>query len=288
MHCVIQPISNHIEMKLVAQYLDHFDADIILLQETCDCWTIRQLISAMPINGPHYRPYLLKGTDTGTGQNVALITKVDPLEDLYRSDEYVPYPVEGSSCPSSNTGTQGCSKHFRARFHVDGLDRDLSIFNFHFLAYPDDTSRCLQREGQAEIIANMIKEEVMRGNLIIAAGDYNDFASSICDINCNRPISMVESILLNAGDLINSANRITQIDERYASWYDCSNDCVVSTKCFSMIDHVLMSQNGLFDRIVDMRIDHGFDNGCDTLYSDHWPYIITFDLSRNVFYNSTS
>ena len=104
--------------------------------------------------------YIL-GTDTATGQNVALITKIDPYDDLYRSNEYIPYPVSGSNCGyTGNDGTQGCSKHFRSRFKIDGLDKDLSIFNLHFLAFPDDITRCVRREGQATVIANMVKEDV--------------------------------------------------------------------------------------------------------------------------------
>ena len=225
--------------------------------------------------------YIL-GMDTATGQNVGLITKIDIIEDLYRNEEYVPYPVSESVCPSqSYSGTQGCSKQFRAVFDVDNLDQPLSIFNFHFLAFPDNLSRCPRREGQATVIANMIKEDIERGHLIIAAGDYNDFSSSVCDINCNEPISGVESILRNAGGLINSAAYIDNINQRYASWYNCEGDCVVVDKCLSMIDHVLMSNPGLFDIINDMRIDHSFQNGCNTYYSDHWPYYIEFDLTQS-------
>ena len=93
----------------------------------------------------------ITGLDTATGQNVAMMTKIDPLDALYRSDERVSYPIPGSSCPSSSaTGTQGVSKHFRSRFRIDGLSQDLSIFNLHFLAFPDDTIRCRRREGQRE------------------------------------------------------------------------------------------------------------------------------------------
>lgn len=215
------------------------------------------------------------------------MTKIDPLDDLYRSNEYVPYPVPGSVCPNSGTsGTQGCSKHFRSRFRVEGLQQDLSIFNFHFLAFPTDVSRCVRREGQATVVANLIKEDFANGNLIIAAGDYNDYSSSVCDIHCNQPISSVETIIREAGDLINVAQGISNINERYASWYNCQNNCIVSSECFSMIDHVLVSQNGLYDIISDLRIDHGFENGCDTYYSDHWPYVIEFDLTRAKRYNN--
>jgi len=33
-----------------------------------------------------YNTYLKKSTDTGTGQNVGMLTKIDPLKDLVRTD----------------------------------------------------------------------------------------------------------------------------------------------------------------------------------------------------------
>ena len=103
----------------------------------------------------------------------------------------------------------------------------------------------------------------------------------VYDINCNQPISSVESIIRTAGNLINVAQGISNVNERYASWYNCNHDCIVVSKCFSMIDHVLLSQDGLYNLIRqgNVRIDHGFENGCDTYYSDHWPYVIEFDLT---------
>jgi hypothetical protein len=58
-----------------------------------------------------YKSYLRKGTDTYTGQNVGLLTRVDPVEDLWRSSNTAPYPISGSQCGySGSAGTYGCSK----------------------------------------------------------------------------------------------------------------------------------------------------------------------------------
>ena len=32
-------------------------------------------------------PYLKKGTDSATGQNVGMLTRIDPLVSLYRTEE---------------------------------------------------------------------------------------------------------------------------------------------------------------------------------------------------------
>ena len=117
--------------------------------------------------------------------------------------------------------------------------------------------RALRRVGHCSLelvidiavpFAEMVREEVARGNVVIAAGDMNDFASSVCDVNCNRPISAVESLLRDAGGLVNVATAISDIGERYASWWNCAGDCAVSTQCLSMIDHVLLSGEGCLKR----------------------------------------
>jgi len=213
---------------------------------------------------------------------VGIITKIDPIDDLYRSDELIPYPVPESDCPDAqSSGTQGCSKHFGARFRVDGLSQILSVFGLHFLAFPADSGRCLRREGQATVIAELVRNEVANGNAVMVAGDLNDFAESVCDIACNRPISGVESILRSAGDLVNVAERISMAEQRYSSWWNCDGDCVVKEECLSMIDQVLMSRNALFDAVRSVRFDHGFESGCGSMYSDHWPLVIELELNRN-------
>ena len=47
--------------QLIAKHLDGLDGDIIVVSEVCDCWTLRKFIEMMSVNGPDYRPYLLKG-----------------------------------------------------------------------------------------------------------------------------------------------------------------------------------------------------------------------------------
>ena len=221
------------------------------------------------------------GADTATGQNVGIITKIDPINDLFRSTEYIEYPVANSACPDlSSTGTTSCSKHFGARFQIEGLPQMLTIFGVHFLAIPSDSYRCLRREGQATVIANMVQQEVANGNMVVIAGDFNDYAESVCDISCHRPISAVESILRSAGDLVNAAERILLSEQRYSSWWNCDNDCLMKEECLSMIDQVLVSRNGLFEAVDSVRIDHGFESGCDSKYSDHWPVVVDFDINK--------
>ena len=47
-----------------------------------------------------------------------------------------------------------------------------------------------------------------------------------------------------------------------------------------MIDQVLVSRNGLFEAVDSVQIDHGFESGCDSKYSDHWPVVVDFDINK--------
>ena len=51
-----------------------------------------------------YRGFLKKGTDYNTGQDVALLTRVDPQSDLRRTADTAPFPSEGSQCHYNGAG----------------------------------------------------------------------------------------------------------------------------------------------------------------------------------------
>jgi hypothetical protein len=122
------------------------------------------LVPAMP------RLKSVTGTDTSTGQNVALLTRIDPSQPLARSEERVNFPVQGSSCGyqrrqgrkfDANLESSGVSKHFTARFSlanpwcnqsssscaVPALG--ISLIAAHLVSKPVDPRACSQREAQA-------------------------------------------------------------------------------------------------------------------------------------------
>ena len=189
----------------MADYLNEFDADIYIVQEVCDCWyvicfynvlqyisiipherTLKRLISLFPRAKQHlYKPYLLAGTDTRTGQNVAMISKIDPIKPLNRSNEFWKYPIPNSNCEwNHNPGDYiDVDKHFQASFRIDGIDKPVSIFNIHLVPDPKIPEQCSKREAQAMILANMIKNSINLGEYIIITGDYNDYSDQIPDCN---------------------------------------------------------------------------------------------------------
>ena len=57
-------------------YFVKIDADIVHFNEVEDCRVLRLLMDMLPGHG--YRAYLVPGTDNMTGQNVGVLTRIDP------------------------------------------------------------------------------------------------------------------------------------------------------------------------------------------------------------------
>jgi len=232
---------------------------------------------------PTYNSYLKKGTDTGTGQNVGILTRIDPLINLYRSEEKVSYPISGTKCGTTSvTGTTGVSKHYITEFSLFGLN--VALIGSHLLAIPLEPARCVQREGQAQVLQNIVSSYIKKNYEIIVLGDMNDYDSEVLDINSDKPTSRVLDIIKGLdGDkkglykLTNIAYRMNQKD-RFSDWYDSDNNCnTTSQKDYSMIDHILVTPK-IDDLIVNTYIYHGYKEYCGKWNSDHYPVIVDFQI----------
>lgn len=266
-------------LSYVSNVIEYLQPDIIHFCEIEGCDELRML-GAIDTT---YTSYLKKGTDTATGQNVGMLTRIDPVVDLYRSEEKIAYPVAGSKCGATNvTGTTGVSKHYITEFAI--ADTKIAFIGAHLLAIPDEPARCVQREGQAQVLQNIISSYVDKRYEIIVIGDMNDYDAEILDVNSNAPISRVLDILKGVdGDkkgkykLTNVAYRIEQ-SERYSEWYDSDDNCnTASVEDYSMIDHILVTPD-LDKLIVDAFIYHGYSEYCGKWNSDHFPVVVDFAL----------
>ena len=101
--------------KVAAQLAKWKDTvDAFALQEVEDCATLNRLLPLLKDDA--FRAFLVPGTDTATRQNVALVTKVDPIADLARTDARQSFPDADSTCGGNvSRGTSGISKHAVAR-----------------------------------------------------------------------------------------------------------------------------------------------------------------------------
>lgn len=270
----------NIHIDRVSNVLRELDGDIINLCEIEGCDELNILNSKL---GYIYNGYLKKGTDTATGQNVGMLTKIDPIISLYRNDYKQLYPIQNSTCNYTGiSGTTGVSKHYITEFKVNTTY--FALISAHLLAIPTDILRCAEREAQAIILQQIIYNYTQYGYEIIVIGDFNDYDNRILDLNDNYPISSVLDILKGyngvfAGTykLFSVADNIDKIN-RYSNWWDSDNNCNTSSQIdYSMIDHILVSQN-IKKNIDKVYIYHNYSQYCNKYDSDHYPIIIDIIL----------
>jgi exonuclease III len=267
-------------MDYVADVINKLNPDLINFCEVEGCDELNILLTKLK-NNSSYKSYLKKGTDTATGQNVGLITKIDPLVNLYRSEEKVDYPIANSKCGETNiSGLEGVSKHYITEYNL--FNMNIALIGIHLLAIPKDTDRCTQREAQAQVIQNIVYNYIANDYEIIVIGDLNDYDGKVLDINNNQPNSRVLDFIKgldgekkNLYLLTNVAVNIEQ-QERYSDWWDSDNNCSTNlVEDYSMIDHVLVT-NKIFKYIKNVFIYHGYKEYCGKFDSDHYPVIIDF------------
>ena len=267
-------------MSYVSNIIKTLQPDIINFCEVEGCDELNMLKEQLD---PSYYSYLKKGTDTGTGQNVGMLTKVDPLVSLYRSEEKIEYPISGTKCGATDaSGTSGVSKHYITEFNLGGLD--VVLIGAHLLAIPTDPARCVQREAQAQVLQNIVSSYIQRDYEIILMGDMNDYDTEVLDLNSNKPTSRVLDIMKGLDgqqkgtyNLTNVAYKIEQ-SERYSDWWDSDNNCnTASQKDLSMIDHILVTSK-IDDKIINAYIYHGYKEYCGKWDSDHYPIVIDLNF----------
>jgi exonuclease III len=264
---------NH--LNIVSERLKYLNPDIINL---CEVEGLTELNMLNANLNNEYGVYFEKGKDTATGQNVAMLSKIKPIVDLYRTEIHYDYPIDGSQCNyNGNVSSTGVSKHYITEFMFENIP--VAFIAAHLIAFPTSSSRCAQREAQASILQSIIFDYIKKDYEIIMIGDFNDYDANILDVNNHIPISHTLEILKGlkgpysgSYELENIAETIVQ-SERYSDWYNSNGKCTPSTKDYSMIDHILVS-SGIRNNIIDTFIYHGYDEYCGKYDSDHYPVII--------------
>ena len=249
--------------RQVGDVIRMLDADVVVIPETENLRALELLIEeSLPDLG--YRPTLVDGRDSFTGQDVGILSRI-PIEDAGRTDERVPVGVSDQA--------YGVSKNVWARLTIDG--QPVTLVGVHFLARPDDLDRRDRREAQAEVIRRLVARETLAGREVIALGDFNDFDDATLDRAGSRPITGVLQIVKAAGpgeadDLVNVLKDVPPA-QRFTSFYDRNRNDRFDPGEFSAIDHVLLSP-GLYRRVRDVRYVHAHD---PREVSDHFPIVVT-------------
>ena len=178
-------------MDYVAKRIQDINPDIINFCEVEGCDELNMLKDKLDGS---YVPYLKKGTDTGTGQNVGMLTRVDPLKSLYRTELKYNYPIPGSNCGyTGSVSSTGVSKHYITEFKFNGMN--VAFIAAHLIAIPTDSARCAQREAQASVLQSVIVDYINKDYEVIMIGDFNDYDAEVLDMNSDKPKSVVLDIL---------------------------------------------------------------------------------------------
>jgi len=275
------------------------NSDLINIVEVSeDCSFLYRLVQGSSLSQSNHNVFAVKGTDTATKQNVALISP--HATNLVRSEMRWDYPLPHSTCgyckcdPNAKPSTTGVSKHYFARYNFRYHQHDeqhwfpLLVVGVHFKAIPTDPPSCAKREAQASVIVenarliiNGMKEEYPdKTPSVIVMGDFNDYDDSILDRNSNVPTSQTLRILRDGLNLTNVVRAIDEQQNRYSHWWDSNDNLRIDKGELSLLDHILISDH-MQNALTEVKI-HSHDlypNGSLTV-SDHWPVSITLDLPR--------
>jgi exonuclease III len=257
-------------MEDIAYVLRQVNADIVNIVEVEGIDALTKLNDDY-LDGMGYKPYLIKGNDSYTGQDVGLLTRIDPeTQSIERTDNR----------ESINGLESGVSKNYFAKFNVNG--EKIALVSLHLISRPSDQSRRDKREAQATVIKDLSLGLANQGYSLIVLGDFNDYDGDNCcsDHADNIPISTVLRIIktqsqsTNADDLINVSQFIDK-DERYTSHWDKNrNNQIDGVQEFSSIDHILISKG--LESFVDTAFI--YNEYSPLIVSDHFPVVVSLNM----------
>jgi len=253
-------------MSNIADIIIHSNPDIVNLVEVENEAALNTFNDKF-LAGRGYRAYFVQGKDNYTGQDVALLTRIDPEgEKIARDDR------KGQR----GTISKSVSKNYFAKIAL--ADAKIVLIGLHFLAQPLREDRRLEREAQAEAIRSLAVEKQKEGYLVVVLGDFNDYdgEENSRDHIDSTPISSVLNIVKSmdtadsSDDLTNSAS-LVQKENRYTSFYDANDNGKVDfPREFTSIDHVLLSPK-LKEKVEVVEIPHMHD---PLTVTDHFPVVV--------------
>jgi len=267
-----------IHMNFIAKIINDLDPDLIVLCEVHGCNELNILKNKL--DGT-YTSYLKKGTDKKK-QNVALLSRINPVVNLYRTEERVSYPIPESHCGYKGpTMDIDVMKHFITEFNFDNMN--VALIAAHLLAMPNDPKRCAEREAQATILQNVIMSYISKGYEIIVIGDFNDFDEEVIDLKKNKPNSQVVDILKGYKGKFSGKYKLYNVSEnieqsqRYSNYHDSDkNQNTYSKNDFSLIDYILVT-NEIKNKISKSFIYQVYEKHYCKYCSDHYPIVIDLD-----------
>ena len=251
-------------MEDIAEIIRAGNPDIVHLVEVENKQAVDKLNTDY-LAGSNYKVYFKKGKDTFTGQDVALLTRIDP--DIFDRDD-------GKG--QSGNVSKGVSKNLYATFTIG--QTKIAVIGLHFLARPNAEYRRLPRQAQADLICKRAKKLFDQGYLLIILGDFNDYdgETDSRDHIDSMPVTNVLSMIKGLGtdstndDLFNAAQLVPKASRYTAFWDQNENGHIEADRELTSIDHILIS-NGLDEKVDLVDINHSHD---PREVTDHYPVVV--------------
>ena len=193
------PAAAQTHLVRVAEEVAALDADVLNLVEVEGCFMLQRLLAALPLaQRERLTPFVIKGSDSATRQQAGLVSTLAPTGPLRRTEGRATWPIPGSACGYRGEGgkSTGVSKHWWGVWSVPGLSAELLIVGAHLKARPTEPRSCAQREAQASVLAELVRQEGFEaGRHVVLMGDLNDFDEEVPDAEGNTPTSAVLRML---------------------------------------------------------------------------------------------
>jgi len=250
----------------VAQIIIRSNPDIVNLVEIENEHALNTFNNRF-LTGRGYRAYFIQGRDTPTGQDVALLTRIDPEDSRIERD---------NRRGQSGSVTYSVSKNYFAKIKVGNTK--IAFIGLHFRAFPTQESLRFIREAQADTIRTLAKELDDGNYLIVVFGDFNDYDGEegsrdhIDSMPVTNVLKMIKEMDTSdsADDLINVVS-LVQKANRYTAFYDANrNGRVDPPHEFTSIDHILLSSE-LASKVESVEIPHFHD---PITVTDHFPVVV--------------
>lgn len=258
------PVEAERHMARIAEIVVASDPDILILCEVENASALAIFIEKfLPRQG--YRGYVFDGDDVDTGQDVALLTRIDPIEVGF----YDEYGERGGV-------RKALTKNIFAKLRVGPLK--LGVIGVHLVALPDKRDRKLEREAQAVAIKTLARKLRKGGYSPVVCGDFNDYDGQFdsLDASDHSPISHVLRIAREmdtkdlGDDLVNAVRFVPKV-ARYTCHRDRNDNGRVDRGDFvSGIDHILLAPE-LVARVRSVDIPKHDDTRMTTT---HFPVVV--------------
>lgn len=275
----------------VADLIEVLAPDILNLVEVTSEEAVDLLVELLHEKGlEEYRGYHVEGHDSYTGMDVALVARLEPdLVDGKRIRSYYsaaddPQWRQAFSIESrtGNRRQYSSSLQRNAAYFFTIAGHKLGFLGLHLRANPSNDYANAYRMAEAEVVRRVVRGEIVgRDYLPIVLGDLNDYDASIEDRDDTRDTmtnvlaSIKDYDSTRPGDeLVNVAERITRIADRYTSHWDLNeNGARDPEDVLTMIDHILLPSE-LMPHVRRAFIAHvvALEN------SDHFPVVVDLEL----------